>query len=889
MKRWKRLTTVCVACAVLAGSMPVLAETEQTNALPDIQKMMPDGQKTLEDLDALNGGKAKVYSHNGRVTFVDGTCTESSVTDEKDAAAVVDSVMTLIGASADTVFIPWRTVTDPLGNHYYIFQQMYEDTTVCGGAVKVVTDAGGKMIALSSSVESEMPDVDPGKGITAEEAEKIAVEKEHLASGQNPEALSQYTGKVILPSQLKLDIESTDETSRFAWVVYTKNFSGNVQIGSDLPYLAHYVSMSGEYLYNMPAIIPDDEAGRAGYDSSYIFEFMEPAEYTGYVDLSDGSEKEITVTVMRDKRTGMYYLGNIERRIIVGECYDFLYNDGTILLEASEDNLEWDQIGLMSLYNYCRAYDYYKEIGWIGGDGEQTPILILNNFCDDHYIGVNNACYIGKYYGMQCFAASSINDYSQCLDIIAHEFTHCVTHSLMTYNSYMNDYGAINEAMSDIQGKNCAMMAGDSDAEDWVIGSHSVSSIRSMSDPHLFMQPEYTWDLYYMANAQNPGTSNDHGGVHFNSSLLNRISNILISEGGMSLDEARIFWFMTDCIMVPQTDYEQLAEILPWVLKTAGMEKYAQTLEKAIGETRLGDKSMPEKIGDDRALVTISLPDTEAFDTGNWMMTLTNIKVDQLIARAAAIFSQVMNKDFSAFPESVRELIEEGENKKKEAGTLQEPSEGFFAGLLKVIQEVVVKEKTEQPDEPISDEHVVKVMQDLEDWLMKEVREVIFSSMGFAGQDGSTLNMIVRPGRTVPILQHVTIGEASGTPDQIVLAVYVNGKWYDLGISQYMETKEGNGEMPDMTAEIIKVVCGENGENLLNIKNLDDFLDLFTIEIKEGEKLELSSNGLETIVIPEPTPEEEKEYGKLEPGKKSRPKLTAEEADTEAAGEDKAA
>ena len=54
---------------------------------------------------------------------------------------------------------------------------------------------------------------------------------------------------------------------------------------------------------------------------------------------------------------------------------------------------------------------------------------------------------------MQCFAASRINDFSQCLDVIAHEFTHCVTASLMTYNSYTTDYGAINEAMSDIQGK----------------------------------------------------------------------------------------------------------------------------------------------------------------------------------------------------------------------------------------------------------------------------------------------------------------------------------------------------------------------------------------------------------------------------------------------------
>ncbi len=107
---------------------------------------------------------------------------------------------------------------------------------------------------------------------------------------------------------------------------------------------------------------------------------MEPADYTGYVDFSDGTEREISVTVMRDKRTGMYYLGNIERKIVVADCWEFLYNNGTVKLYSSPDNLEWDQVGLLSLYNYCRAYDYYKEIGWIGGNGLETPIMILNNY-----------------------------------------------------------------------------------------------------------------------------------------------------------------------------------------------------------------------------------------------------------------------------------------------------------------------------------------------------------------------------------------------------------------------------------------------------------------------------------------------------------------------------
>ena len=417
-----------MTCTLLSGSVAAWAEDaaqvvqeeaveaveeeagEAAQAEDSFQGSTREGQLTQEDIRALNGGEEIVYSHEGHVTFVDGTCTDSPVTNVDEAAAVVDSMMTLIGADENTEFVPWNTVRDPLGNCYYIFQQMYQNTTVCGGAVKVIADAEGKMIGLTSSVEAKMPEVEAEEWITARDAEELVVKREAEDSGHLLQVYSQYTDTVVLPSLLTFDIESEDASSRYAWVVYTDNPSGNVQDSTDLPYLAHYISMNGEYLYDMPAIVPDDDAGRSGYDISYIFEFMEPVDYTGYVDLSDGTEKELTVTVMRDSRTGMYYLGNIERRIAVAQCYDFLYNDGQVILESSPDNMEWDQVGLLSLYNYCRAWDYYNEIGWVGGDGEGTPIIILNNFCDDHFNEVNNACYVGKIYGAQVFLASKIND-----------------------------------------------------------------------------------------------------------------------------------------------------------------------------------------------------------------------------------------------------------------------------------------------------------------------------------------------------------------------------------------------------------------------------------------------------------------------------------------------
>lgn len=888
---------------MLSGSASVFAETTDTIEITDTSEddktcaaeaaVKAKGQLTMDDLVKLNSGKDGIFVHNNQVTFVDGTCTESPVTNADEASVVVNSMMTLIGADANTEFIPWRDITDPIGNRYFIFQQIYEDTTVCGGAVKVITDKDGKMIALSSSVESEMPEVtDSENEITAEQAEEIAATKVNETFGAEPEVLSEYTGKVIIPkTTISFDLEEADESSRMVWVVYTNNPAGSVQNSSDLPYLAHYITVSGEYLYDMPAILPGDEAGKAGSDASYIFEFMEPAEYTGYVDLSDGTEKEISVEVMRDRRTGMYYLGNLERRIVIANCYDFLYNNGQVVLESSPDNKEWDQVGLLSLYNYCRAWDYYNEIGWTGGDGEGTPIIVLNNFCDDHYNEINNACYMGKLFGMQCFAASKINDYSQCLDVIAHEFTHCVTGSVMTYNSYMNDYGAINEAMSDIQGKNCDVMSGDIEPDNWWMGANSVQKVRNMQDPHQTSQPEYTWDFYYQAKVKEPTAINDHGGVHTNSSLLNRISYLLRDEGGMTTEEARVFWFITDCAMVPQTDYVQISELLPWALKASGMEKYSDVLYDAIEKTCLSMEDKPESIEEDRAIVTLNLPDSEAFDTGNWIMNFHSLKADELIGNFMAIMQDLKEENYSILPESVQQKFAEleEEQKKEDEKSFLEKAGDFFTTIVDTVTSETDSEATEEPAE----EKVLEPwQQDLAAWIAKEISKVYFQGTGSAGQDGSTVNMVVPTGYAIPMLMHATVPDGSDTPDQVVIAIYLNGKWYDLGMGSVDPTEEQLAEQQKTAEALANEVFVPILDKIGDIRSLDDVLDLFATNVQGGQTIELSADGLEQIVIPDPTPLEEKEYATIEPGKKSRPKTDEQAAETveteEAANEEPA-
>ena len=803
---------------------------------------------TREDLSKLNGGTVEIHEKDGKISFVGGTCTADPVKGQEDAERVVASMVTLLGGDESTGFEPRCVLNDPAGNIYYVFQQVLNGTLVMGGAVKVITDRDGKMLGLTGSVISDLPETEtPGNtgSLTAEQAEALVLKHEMETGNGEPSLAEGHTRKVILPVDREPDLEADEIRSRYVWSVYTTNPSVGAN-GPELPYLAHYVTLSGEYLYSLPTIVPGDGAGEAGYDASYIFEFMEPVGYTGYVDLSDGTEKEISVTLMRDTRTGMYYLGNIEHRIVVADCWEFLYNHGRVVLEYSPDNREWDQTGLLSLYNYCKALDYFKDIGWNGSDGKGTPMIILRNFCDEDHHPINNAAYAGTFYGWQVFLSSSINDLSQCLDVCAHEFTHCVSEAATTYNAYMNDYGAINEAISDIHGNLCEMLAGASDDTSWTLGENSTTPVRSMSDPNRYGQPAYVWDVYYHAGVKDPTETNDHGGVHSNSSLLSHVAWLLCSEGGMTLEDARSYWFAVDCAMVPGSDYSQLKQLLPWVMKITGLGIYQEALAKAMETTRLGDDRLPESVDADKALLTLNLPDNEVFNNGKWLLKVTCINFDKLKEKILTLVARTAIGDLEGYPKIIRELAEMNRSVPEQEHAKEEKS--LLELLLDALAEGGTEETEPAANEPAETENDLK---ELFHWIGNELRDVLYDDMGSAGADGHVIRMMSKPGRALPVLMYISMDPGEAGIEKIKYLCQLNGIWYDL-TALLPEFEKGEEASEENTVKVLEKLMQsellkEAVRTIRNSRNPEDLLNAVTMEIKGGHSYELSAAGLEGI------------------------------------------
>ncbi len=188
-----------LSAAALAVSGPAYAQDEA----PAVTAAL-SGQLTIEDLQTLNDNKAEIFIHDGRVTFVDGTCTADPVKSVEDAEKVAASMFGLLGGNSGTQFDYWRTLTDASGNKYYVFQQMYSNVSVLGGAVKVITDADGNMIGFTSSVGTELPDIEASEGITVEEAEQAVLR--YAAEMNQPEPTVLFPTYSTVPDQQVLAI-----------------------------------------------------------------------------------------------------------------------------------------------------------------------------------------------------------------------------------------------------------------------------------------------------------------------------------------------------------------------------------------------------------------------------------------------------------------------------------------------------------------------------------------------------------------------------------------------------------------------------------------------------------------------------------------------------------
>ena len=507
-------------------------------------------------------------------TFISEPFCDDKITDEEAAYNCVMSVIDRIGGSSTTELELDYIQPNENGMTVVSYSQRAGQMLVYGSTVKLIVDKDDNAIGLVSSISPDV-EVKPIEewAVNQTQAEKIVTDQ-IAASGSEGTVLEGDSERAVIPSMTQI--------GRFicVWVVYTYDISKGMD---DYAYKAHYVTAEGEYLYSVSVSNPSDPDALSGQSAKELFDFdaYESGETQVTVNGAGGSTKEVTVPTLKDTKTGKVYLADRERKIVCADTADMFFRNTLTPTEA----VNVHPVDASVYYNYIRVWDYYNSVGWTGPDGKGTPTLLLMNYVDQTGEPVANACYLTKMNGFQLFAWTREMNFGACLDVVGHEFTHCVTTSTMKYNIYKNDPGAINEGYSDIMGSLIEIrLDGETDGA-WKIAENLGAPIRNMADPHEYAQPEFAFDTYYAPNASVPTGANDKGGVHINASLL-ALCAVKLHEAGMTPREQSYFWLNSALVISPQTDYPMMAEILPWLMKQLGYDKYLDTLNQTIKDAK---------------------------------------------------------------------------------------------------------------------------------------------------------------------------------------------------------------------------------------------------------------------------------------------------------------
>ena len=186
----------------------------------------------------------------------------------------------------------------------------------------------------------------------------------------------------------------------------------------------------------------------------------------------------------------------------------------TLVLSESDSATSWPVADTVAAAFWLSAtYDYYlRTFNRNSIDGSGGNIIGVTRLGR----GMENAFWSSS---LERMFFGDADLYTSSVDAIGHELTHGVT-SKTAGLVYKDQSGALNEAMSDVFGE---MIEADVlGSNDWIIGSSLRTPLRSMSDPGRFHDPAKMSDFIQ--------TSQDNGGVHINSGIINR-AFFLLTEG----------------------------------------------------------------------------------------------------------------------------------------------------------------------------------------------------------------------------------------------------------------------------------------------------------------------------------------------------------------------
>lgn len=351
------------------------------------------------------------------------------------------------------------------GRHYYRMGQSYGGYPVYGRSVVCVTDAEGKVLRTTGNVVQISDSLSLQPAYTWEQAvQRVSV---HLEQTFHLQGYTDLSCAPLCEERLMVYADPKGQ----AHLVY--GIGGTYCGDYVLPYTLLVDAHSGEVLTCSATVSEETATGYTAGDTEQTHGF--PVEKLGQqVYLLNDPTRNIYVRTLQQRASSVTDPeGN---RVFMDRYSRSFVSDNNIFGDGAEAALFYED-GAVLLQNISRIHDLLQErFSFDTANGK------LYLFLRDGYQKGCNARGGKMADGSGAIFTGYVTGVSD-MDVLAHEYGHVVSHTLVNWSGHDMENLAINEACSDLFGCLYEMYAYGWEAPDWEMEGDQIPAFRNLWDP----------------------------------------------------------------------------------------------------------------------------------------------------------------------------------------------------------------------------------------------------------------------------------------------------------------------------------------------------------------------------------------------------------------------
>lgn len=423
------------------------------------------------------------------------------------------------------------------GDSYFRLQQNYQGIPVYGKTVVCVTNEDGSVLSVTGNVVDIDSSMNLIPTISYSKATDFAIS--------------------FIADELNIDdienIVAADESNDDLCIFYSEE--------NEKHYLTFQISVTC-YIDTVEQydLIIDAHTG----DVLMAYSTLKEATAIGYRASDVNQEKGFTVEQLDDGRFALingklglvvYDLdrANSSKKLIGGSSY--VVSDNNIFGDDAETEAS-QEVGANLLVNVSNIHEYYNSL--VGFETKSGLIALYYN--DSYSFGRNARGGISGDNGLLIVGHTTG---TQDIDVLAHEYGHIMSFTIIGWNSNAVETQAINEGLSDIFGEIAESHISGWSAPDWVMTGENVDVNRNISDPESsgfanHVEDTSIWNEYFKGEEYFYSTAISHSAYLMWNGIDGNESKKI------DIDTLAKLWYRAMLMMPADCDFSTCRQMVEW-------------------------------------------------------------------------------------------------------------------------------------------------------------------------------------------------------------------------------------------------------------------------------------------------------------------------------------